>query len=98
VGIGLLDSINAAADLRAGRLVPLLPQHRSEHLGFYIFYAHRDHLPRRVRVFIDFMVEQLQDARQFLFSERELSPRGRRAATAKRASAKSLPAKTRTAK
>jgi DNA-binding transcriptional LysR family regulator len=81
-GIGLLDSINAAADLRAGRLVAQLPQHRSEHLGFYIFYPHRDHLPRRVRVFIDFMVERLLDTQQFRLAERELDPRRRPASQA----------------
>jgi DNA-binding transcriptional LysR family regulator len=76
-GIGLLDSINAAEDLRAGRLVALLPQHRSEHLGFYIFYPHRDHLPRRVRAFIDFMAGELQDSQQFLLAPGELAPRRR---------------------
>lgn len=73
MGIGLIDSINAAADLRAGRLRPLLPQHRSEHLGFYIYYPQRDAMPRRVRAFIDFMVQRLQGSRAFVLDESELA-------------------------
>lgn len=87
MGIGLLDSVNAAADIRAGRLVPLLPEHRSEHFGFHIFYAQRTNMPRRVRVFIDFMVERLRaGASAFRLDAAELQAswrRGARAATRK---------------
>lgn len=72
-GIGLIDSINATAELRSGRLVALLPAHGSEHFGFYIFYAQRDNMPRRVRAFIDFMVEQLQGSTAFRLDATELA-------------------------
>lgn len=80
MGIGLIDSINGAADLRAGRLVPLLPQHRSEHLGFYVYYAQRDAMPRRVRAFIDFVVARLRDSPQFTYGAAELARERRRRA------------------
>jgi DNA-binding transcriptional LysR family regulator len=72
LGLGLIDSINAAAEIRAGRLVPLLPAHRSENLGFYIYYAQRSNMPRRVRAFIDFMVQRLQGSKAFWLSTDEL--------------------------
>jgi DNA-binding transcriptional LysR family regulator len=72
-GIGLIDSINAAADLRSGRLVALLPAHGSDHFGFHIFYAQRANMPRRVRAFIDFMVEQLHGSTAFHLDAAELA-------------------------
>jgi DNA-binding transcriptional LysR family regulator len=67
MGIGLIDSINAAAEILAGRLVVLLPAHRSDNLGFYIYYAQRTNMPNRVRLFIDFMVRKLQGTTAFQF-------------------------------
>jgi len=84
MGIGLIDSINAAADIRGGRLVPLLPAHRSEHLGFYVFYAQRDNMPRRVRAFIDFIVGELQDSEAFRLDETALNLRPRRRKAARK--------------
>lgn len=55
----LLDS-----EIRAGRLVELLPAYdaTSTHfdLGVWLLYASRQHLPRRVRVVVDFLRTQLQ--------------------------------------
>lgn len=59
MGIGQIDSVNAAAPLRAGQLVPLLVGSTSERMGLYMFYAQRTHMPRRVRRFIDFSIERL---------------------------------------
>jgi len=67
MGIGLLDSINAAADIRSGRLVPLLTKHHSDNLGFYLYYAQRTQMPRRVRVFIDFVMSRLSGSKAFQF-------------------------------
>jgi DNA-binding transcriptional LysR family regulator len=65
MGIGQIDSINGAAPLRAGLLVPLLTAHISDRMGFYIYYAQRKNLPGRVRKFIDFAVARLKDSREF---------------------------------
>lgn len=67
MGIGLLDSANAAADIRAGRLVPLLTKHRSDNLAFYLYYAQRTQMPRRVRVFVDFVMSRLEALKAFQF-------------------------------
>ena len=72
MGIGLLDSINAAADLRAGRLVPLLIDQRSDNLAFWLYYAQRTPMPRRVRAFIDLVLARLRGARDFQFAAAEL--------------------------
>ena len=65
MGIGLLASINAAADLRAGRLVPLLVEHHSDNLAFYLYYAQPRPMPSRVRAFIDFAMSRLGGAKSF---------------------------------
>jgi DNA-binding transcriptional LysR family regulator len=65
LGIGQIDSINAAAPLRAGLLVPLLTRHVSDRMGFHIYYAQRKNMPARVRSLIDFAVERLKDSKQF---------------------------------
>ncbi|RZT35593.1 LysR family transcriptional regulator [Cupriavidus agavae] len=65
IGIGQIDSINAAAPLRAGQLVPLLVGSTSERMGLYMFYAQRSNMPRRVRRFIDFVIARLGAASDF---------------------------------
>lgn len=65
IGIGQIDSINAAGFIRAGALVPLLARHTSERMGLYLYYAQRQDMPARVRRFIDFAVQQLQGGSAF---------------------------------
>jgi DNA-binding transcriptional LysR family regulator len=65
LGIGQVDSINAAAAIRAGLLVPLLVRHVSERMGFHIYYAQRKNIPIRVRSFIDFAIKRLKDSDSF---------------------------------
>ena len=71
IGIGLLDSINASADIRDGRLVPVLTQHHSDHLAFSLHYAQRHPMPQRVRVFIDFVVSRLLGSTTFRLAPEE---------------------------
>jgi DNA-binding transcriptional LysR family regulator len=72
MGIGQIDSINASAAIRDGRLKPLLVEHVSERMGLYLYFAQRSDMPGRVRRFIDFMVEHLRDSKQFCLSKQEL--------------------------
>jgi DNA-binding transcriptional LysR family regulator len=72
MGIGLIDSINAAAEIRAGRLVPLLTEHRSDNLAFTMYYLQRSPMPRRVRTFIDFMLQALGGSKAFRLDAAEL--------------------------
>jgi DNA-binding transcriptional LysR family regulator len=74
MGIGQIDSINAAAALRDGRLVPLLVEQVSERMGLYLYYAQRTDMPGRVRRFIDFTVERLRGSPLFRLSPNELRP------------------------
>lgn len=79
LGLGQVDSINAAAPLRAGLLVPLLTAHVSDRMGFYVYYAQRKNLAGRVRKFIDFAVERLKDSAEFHLSAAELKAAARQA-------------------
>lgn len=72
MGLGQIDSINAAAAIRDGRLTPLLVEHVSERMGLYLYFAQRADMPARVRRFIDFSVERLRDSGQFHLSPEEL--------------------------
>jgi DNA-binding transcriptional LysR family regulator len=65
MGIGQIDSINATAAIRAGKLKPLLTQHLSARMGFYLYFPQRADMPGRVRRFIDFAVERLHNSEQF---------------------------------
>lgn len=59
LGIALLPSTMTRRDLRAGRMVPLLPQyHRAGH-GVNLVYPSRRHLPLAVSAFIDLVVDKL---------------------------------------
>jgi DNA-binding transcriptional LysR family regulator len=65
MGVGQIDSINGAAAIRAGELVPLLTKHVSDRMGLYVYCAQRTDMPGRVRRFIDFAVERLKESQEF---------------------------------
>lgn len=66
LGIVLMPDWSVREDIRAGRLVRLLPGHRASHLefenGVFAVYQRSRHLSARVRVFIDFLVETFRAA------------------------------------
>lgn len=72
--IGQLIGATAAPLVRAGRLVPLLTQHVTEHLGLYVYYGSRSAQPARARAFIDLAVERLVGNTQFYLEPHELRP------------------------
>jgi DNA-binding transcriptional LysR family regulator len=55
-GIVLQPSFLVAPELRAGRLVELMPGYRSIELGVYVVYPSRKHVTRKVRALVDFLV------------------------------------------
>ncbi|MRW83615.1 LysR family transcriptional regulator [Pseudoduganella sp. FT26W] len=65
IGIGQIDSINAAAAIRAGLLTPLLTDYVSARMGFYLYFPQRADMPGRVRRFVDFIVERLLNSQEF---------------------------------
>jgi DNA-binding transcriptional LysR family regulator len=56
-GIILQPSFLVAPHLASGALVELMPGYRSVELGVYAVYPSRRHLPAKVRVMIDFLVQ-----------------------------------------
>ena len=59
-GIGIIPTFLVAKDLARGRLVSVLPQYHSLATFVYIIRPGTREIPRRVRVFSDFVLEYLQ--------------------------------------
>lgn len=61
-GLGLVQTPDITLDheLETGQLVEVLPKHRAAPMPVSILYPHRRQLSRRVRVFIDWLAEQLR--------------------------------------
>ena len=62
VGIACAFECQVEADIAAGTLLPLLKPWWPTFPGFYVYYSSRVHMPRKLRVFIDFMQQRLQVA------------------------------------
>ena len=58
-GIACAFEVQVRDDIEAGRLVPLLKAWWPTFPGFYLYYSSRTHVPRKLRVFIDFMQSRL---------------------------------------
>jgi DNA-binding transcriptional LysR family regulator len=56
-GLGIIQSpsVSLRESLRLGLVVEILPKLKAEPLPIYVLYPHRRNLPRRVRVFIDWV-------------------------------------------
>ena len=72
--VGQLLGVTAAPLVRAGKLVPLLTQHVSDHLALYLWYGSRVAQPARVRAFIDLAIERLADNPTLFLQPHELAP------------------------
>ena len=71
--IAQVSAMSAAPLIRAGKLVPLLPQHMAENMRLYLYYGSRKSQPKRVRQFIELAVQRLADNPQFLLTPKELA-------------------------
>lgn len=69
--IGQLSAISAVPHIRAGRLIPILLQHMTDHMGVYLYYGSRRAQPMRVRRFIDFVFERLSNPEEFMLTDQE---------------------------
>jgi DNA-binding transcriptional LysR family regulator len=79
-GIAQLPAYQVCTLLRQGRLVTCLPQYAPEDGGHYVCYQSRQHLPSRIRVFVDHMTTairglDLQCAAEFVPAEPACSVR-----------------------
>jgi DNA-binding transcriptional LysR family regulator len=59
-GIAQMPGYLACGPLRSGALVPCLMQYAPEDRGHYICYLSRQHMPSRMRAFIDFMTARIR--------------------------------------
>jgi DNA-binding transcriptional LysR family regulator len=61
-GLGLIQApeIGVREHLARGVLVEVLPRYRPEPMSLSLLYAHRRNLPKRVRVFMDWVAEILR--------------------------------------
>jgi DNA-binding transcriptional LysR family regulator len=82
-GIAQLPGYLACESLRTGALVPCLAQYAPDDSGHYICYLSRQHLPSRMRVFIDFMTLKIRAADLDCITE--ISPRSQADAEAETA-------------
>jgi DNA-binding transcriptional LysR family regulator len=71
--IGQVANLSAAAHIRSGRLVPVLLQYLSDHIGVHVYYGNREALPRRVRAFIDLAIARLSNTPLIVLSPKELA-------------------------
>lgn len=66
MGIATIDIGSGLPYLRDGRLKMLLPDHQlrdsRDSTTLYLVYPEREHMPKRVRLFIDFIVETAREA------------------------------------
>jgi DNA-binding transcriptional LysR family regulator len=72
--MGQLASFSAASHIRAGRLVPVLLQHMSTHIGLHLYYGSRTAQPKRVRAFLDLAFARLHECSDYVLADKELAP------------------------
>ncbi|MDE1184843.1 LysR family transcriptional regulator [Paraburkholderia sp.] len=70
--MGQLASFSAAAHIRSGRLVPVLLENMSAHIGLHLYYGNRTAQPKRVRAFLDLALARLHDCSDYVLSDKEL--------------------------
>ena len=58
LGVTRTPAFAASADLRAGRLIPLLCAYEPEIIHVHAVYPHARHLAAKVRAFVDFLAER----------------------------------------
>lgn len=61
LGVGALPSFIALPLLASGQLQRILPQHSMASRSIYALYASNRHLSQKIRLFVDFLLEQLAD-------------------------------------
>jgi len=61
-GIGILPTYFVGDDLRAGRLVRILPAHEPDTLGIHAVFLSRQHQPLALRLLVDFLAQRLGGA------------------------------------
>jgi DNA-binding transcriptional LysR family regulator len=73
LGIGQLASFIAAPHILAGRLKPLFLEAMTQRYALYLYYASREHLPLRVQLLRDFLIEKLESNEQLYLTHPPVS-------------------------
>ena len=63
-GIAILGEFVAEDDLTAGRLVPVFEHYHADDSAAFIAYPNARHIPRKVRVLVDFLVHEFSQHAQ----------------------------------
>lgn len=63
LGLTMVPEFSVEKELAEGRLVSVLDDHVPKGAGFHAVYAHRRHVPAKVRVFVDFMSDWFRKRR-----------------------------------
>jgi len=63
LGLAVVPSFMVADDVTSGRLVTVLDRHRRAQIGIFAVFSDRRNLPRRTRVFLDFLVARFAKTR-----------------------------------
>ena len=61
-GISALSQFVMQDDIDQGKLQPLLTDYKLPPTGVYAVYPHREHVPPKVRIFIDFLSKHCHNA------------------------------------
>ncbi|MBB3660281.1 DNA-binding transcriptional LysR family regulator [Rhizobium sp. BK650] len=64
--VSLAPSFLVSDDLAEGRLVPLLPEYRGVEFAINAVYPNKSHLPTKVRLFIDLLVDRFAEHRKWM--------------------------------
>jgi DNA-binding transcriptional LysR family regulator len=60
-GLTLTPTFIVGPDIRAGQLSAVLSEYNTLEISIYAVYPQRKHLSTKVRAFVDFISEQIQD-------------------------------------
>ncbi|RAU48788.1 MULTISPECIES: LysR family transcriptional regulator [unclassified Pseudomonas] len=60
-GIAMLSHLTAGPDIGSGRLVQLLPEYPARRFPIHVVYHARQHVPKRIRTVVDFVIGLLGD-------------------------------------
>jgi DNA-binding transcriptional LysR family regulator len=80
MGIGFEPDFIVAPEVRAGRLVPLLPDYTPPAIDIYAAYPSRRHLSAKVRAFVDFLVARFASNAEWAMAPHADAPKRRRRA------------------
>jgi DNA-binding transcriptional LysR family regulator len=59
-GIGMIPRFIIESELQKGRLKEILPDHKTLEFGLFAIYPHRRYLSKKVRCFIEFLMDELK--------------------------------------